>query len=76
MRTLFDRIPSGCSYAEKELDNGHVLCTMRGSVWVNCRASVCGEEPQCAWEPLDNSEAAKARRLAWIRENGLDEPSL
>lgn len=68
MRTLFDRNPHTCEHAARETD-GHVLCTLRGEVWTSCRESICGEPPQCAWEPADNSKQAVARRLEWTRTN-------
>lgn len=67
MRTLFDRDPMTCGHAARSLDDGRVLCALHGEVWTNCRESVCGEEPQCAWEPADNSREAVARRLEWMK---------
>lgn len=62
--------PLGTYYPEID----RVLCTRNGKVWTNCRASLCGEPPMCAYDEPDNSPEAVARRLEWMKhEKGTGE---
>lgn len=45
-------------------------CVKKGVLYTNCRVSLAGEPPHCAYEPLDNSPETCARRARWIEEHG------
>lgn len=79
---LFNRDPLCCEYAiDIDLhtvtdtirtvgESGHEFrkCSLRGKpVYVQCHRSLCGEPPRCSYEPSDNTEEARLRRLEWMR---------
>lgn len=47
---------------------GKVYCGLHDA-WVECQSSHWGEPSMCAWDEPDNSDEARARRVAWMREN-------
>lgn len=62
--------PLRCPHVtERGVIEGKVYCGLHDA-WVECQESHWGEPPRCAWDEPDNSDEAKARRVAWVRENG------
>lgn len=61
--------PLACIFASPtERVDDHVLC-VEHNCFVDCQCTHWGEPPMCAYEEPDNSDEAKARRVAWMREN-------
>ena len=49
---------------------GFAKCVKKPNpIYTCCNKWVCGEPPRCVWEEPDNSDAAKARRLEWMKSN-------
>jgi hypothetical protein len=60
----------GCPHGTYHEDIDRVACTKTsGIIWVGCHAGLCGDAPHCIYDPLDNSDEACARRLAWMKEH-------
>lgn len=58
-----------CPFCTGVLVN-HVRCAKPATpVYVACHRPFFGDPPQCAFEPLDNSPEAMARRKAWAIEH-------
>lgn len=81
--SLFDgRAPtgSGCPHWDGEFrlldapgEYFRDICIRNGApTAVICSRSVFGEPPRCAYDEPDNSEAARKRRLEWLREHDSD----
>lgn len=73
MQLAFDfetkRDPFTCPHMIRtayDIKNGEVLCGLNGEVYTNCHASVSGDPPKCAYEPLNNSQESIERRKAWM----------
>lgn len=61
--------PLTCKFASPaERIDGHVLC-VEHNCFVECQTPHWGEPPMCAYEEPDNSDEAKAWRVAWMREH-------
>ena len=53
------RDPFTCEHVLRTLASPpRVLCSLRGEVWTNCQ-----QVRRCVYEPIDNSPAAKAKRV-------------
>lgn len=63
--------PFDCLHATSKRVGEHILCDANGGsgVWVNCQTSCFGEPPCCRLMEPDNSDEARARRVAWMREH-------
>lgn len=73
MELDFTASPGLCPYGQDVPSIGRVICRKEGrEVYTDCTKSICGEQPRCAWKEPDNSPAAVARRLAWLREHKED----
>lgn len=61
--------PLRCPHVtERGVIEGKVYCGLHDA-WVECQEGHWGEPPRCALDEPDNSDEAKARRVAWMREN-------
>lgn len=66
---LFKVTGADCPYHGGYLA-GRDVCTKNGGrTCVICSVGLFGDPPQCAWDELDNSKEACARRVAWAKEH-------
>ena len=61
--------PLTCPHAGRIWEEFDRIWCERGEFWTDCQKEHWGEPPQCAFDPPDNSPEAKARRVAWCKEN-------
>ena len=64
-----DTDPLTCEHAGLDAGVPNRVWCQRGEFWTNCRESVAGDPPHCAFDPFDNSPEACARRVAWFKEH-------
>ena len=59
--------PNDCPFMTGKRVSNHIECAFSDKVvWVDCTTPFCGEEPVCRFAPIDNSDEARNRRLAWL----------
>lgn len=67
------REPLACVHRHFERSINHAWCDRGGGMtYTDCGMPFCGGLAQCAYEPLDNSPEACARRVEWMREHGAN----
>jgi hypothetical protein len=59
-----------CQYGTYSESVDRMRCTKSGAlVYTDCHKGIAGDPPKCAYEEIDNSDEAVARRLEWMEGN-------